>query len=149
MGYLAEGITEGLIDRLKRVRALDVISRNGVAEYKGTDTPRDSIVKALEVGSLVEGSVETVSDDLFRVTVRLVDGESGADIGRKAFEFRQAEVLAVQDSVVTSVEGFLRRSLGEEIQIRAYQRDRAQNPDSWIAFVRGEQARKEGKARAS
>jgi serine/threonine-protein kinase len=143
--YLATGFTEGIIDRLKSVRALDVISRNGVAQFRGTDTSRDSIVNALNVGSLVEGSVESLASDRFRVSVRLVDGASGADIGRKAFEFARTDVLAVQDSVLGSMEEFLRSRLGPEIQLRTHQLERRESPESWIAFHRGERYRKEAK----
>jgi serine/threonine-protein kinase len=145
LGYLSAGITEGLIDRLKEVRSLDVVSKNGVAQFRGTSATRDSLVRALNVGSLVEGTVESIPSDQFRVTVRLVDAESGADIGREAFEFGRGDVLAVRDSVITSVELFLRRRLGEEVQFREYQAELARNPDAWIAFHRGEQLRKEAK----
>src|SRR6266480_5128962 len=56
--YLADGFTESLIDQLSAIRALDVISRNGVAPFRGRDVPRDSIARALEAGTLVEGEVE-------------------------------------------------------------------------------------------
>jgi hypothetical protein len=57
LGYLADGLTESLIDRLNQVRALDVVSRNGVAAFRGSDLPPDSIGRALAAGSLIEGSV--------------------------------------------------------------------------------------------
>ena len=75
--YVAAGLTEGLIDKLSRVPGLSVVSRNGMARYRGTDISRDSIARALDTGSLVAGGVERVRERL-RVTVRLVDGLSGA-----------------------------------------------------------------------
>ena len=35
--YVAAGLTEGLIDKLSRVPGLSVVSRNGMARYRGTD----------------------------------------------------------------------------------------------------------------
>src|SRR6476660_8052411 len=72
MRYLASGLTEGLIGQLREVQTLDVISPNGVAPYRGDTLPRDSVAKALNVGTLVQGDVEK-SGDRVRVTVRLVD----------------------------------------------------------------------------
>jgi serine/threonine-protein kinase len=98
LGYLADGLSEALIDVLSRVRALDVISRNGVAPYRGTEITPDSIARVLATGSLIDGSVESVGDEL-RVTARLVDGISGADIDRTVFNVPAGEFLAARDSV--------------------------------------------------
>ena len=38
--YLADGLTEGLIGSLDRVQGLDVISKGGVAPYRGDSIPR-------------------------------------------------------------------------------------------------------------
>src|SRR5262245_35614246 len=71
--YLADGLTESLIDQLGAIRALDVVSRNGVAPFRGRDAPRDSVARALEAGTLVEGEVEP-GGARARVTGRLVAG---------------------------------------------------------------------------
>src|SRR2546427_2544490 len=62
LGYLADGLTEGLIDQLSQVRTLDVISRNGVLPFRNSVLPPDSIARAVGAGTLVEGSLEPVRD---------------------------------------------------------------------------------------
>src|SRR5205814_180323 len=111
--YLADGFTESLIDQLSAIRALDVISRNGVAPFRGRDVPRDSIARALEAGTLVEGEVEPVGGGgRARVTVRLIDGASGADVGRRqSFELPIAAPLAMRDSLVSQAAVLLRERL--------------------------------------
>jgi TolB-like protein len=52
LGYLASGITEGLIHELSRLDAVEVISRNGVKLYRDSEATLDSIAGALRVGSL-------------------------------------------------------------------------------------------------
>src|SRR5947208_3310757 len=79
LGFLADGLTEALIDQLHGIRALDVVSRSGVAPFRGRDIARDSIARTLAAGTLVEGDVENLGSRV-RVTVRLIDGPSGADI---------------------------------------------------------------------
>src|SRR5439155_765247 len=117
LGYLTDGLTEMLISQLAGVRSLEVISRNGVAPYRAKDLPRDSIARLLRAGTLVEGSVENVGTRL-RVTVRLVDGTSGADIRRQSFELARADVLVLRDSLAREAARFLRERLGEEIRVR-------------------------------
>ncbi len=142
LGHVADGLTEGLIDQLAQVRGLDVVSLNGVAQYRDTELARDSIARALSAGSLVLGSVEPAGDRL-RVTTRLVDGESGVDIERASFELPAADLLAAQDSIVESTSRFLRQLLGEEVRIRERRAGTA-SVEAWTLVQRAERARKEG-----
>src|SRR4030095_1359527 len=57
LGYLADGLTESLIDELSAVPQLKVASRNGSATFKGKPAASDSIAHALKVGTVVTGTV--------------------------------------------------------------------------------------------
>src|SRR3989441_1767572 len=81
LGYLTDGLTEALIDRLGQVAALTVISKNGVAAYRGREIGPDSVARALNVGTLVRGDVEQTGNR-YHVSVRLIDAASGADYRR-------------------------------------------------------------------
>jgi len=139
--FAADGLTEALIERLSLVRALDVVSTNGVAAYRETDLPVDSVARALQVGSLIQGSIEPRRDRL-RVTARLVDGLSGADIVRETFELPAGELLAVRDSVAQSISGFLRERLGEEVRLRERKAGTA-SVEAWSFVQRAERLRKQ------
>ena len=134
--YVADGLTESLIDQLSEVRSLDVVSRNGVAPYRGIDVTPDSVARALSVGSLIRGSVEPDGDDL-RITVRLVDGLSGADIERRVLEIPSGQFLAARDSLAESVGRILRRRLGEEVRLRE-RREGTESDEAWSQVQRAE-----------
>jgi TolB-like protein len=134
--YVADGLTESLIDQMSEIRSLDVVSRNGVAPYRGTDVAPDSVARALKVGSLIRGSVEPDGDDL-RITVRLVDGLSGADIERSVLEIPAGQFLAAQDSLAENVGRILRRRLGEEIRLRE-RREGTESDEAWSQVQRAE-----------
>ena len=141
LGVLADGLTEGLIDQLAGVRTLDVVSRNGVIRFRHSDLPRDSIARALGAGTLVEGSVEPVRDRV-RVTIRLVDGASGADLLRRAtVEQPSANPLGIRDSLAAEVARVLRERLGEEVRLRE-ERAGTKNIAAWSALQQGERYRK-------
>ncbi|HET6796794.1 MAG TPA: protein kinase [Gemmatimonadales bacterium] len=140
LGYLADGLTEGLIDALSEVQTLDVISKNGVAPFRGDSIGRDSVARALKAGTLVQGSVEKEGGKV-RVTMRLVDGGSGAEFQRASFEQPAANLLAIKDTLTQEVAGLIRKRLGEEIKLREQQR-RAANPQAWALVQRAEQVRK-------
>ena len=144
LSYLADGLTDGLIRQLSEVQTLDVISPNGVAPYRSDSIPSDSVARALQVGTLVQGGVER-NGDRIRVTVRLVDGASGVDYKRASFEQPAANILSIQDSLVQQVANLIRLRLGEEIKVRE-QRESTASPQAWTLVQQAEQARKQAEA---
>ncbi len=139
--FLADGLTDGLIAQLAQVGELEVISRNGVAPFRGGNVPRDSIARLLKVGTLVEGNVEQDKDKV-RVTVRLVDAASGAEFQRASFEQPSSQYLTLGDSVAQKAAVFLRERLGAEVRLRE-QKQRASNPQAWILVQRAEASRRQ------
>lgn len=142
--YLADGLTESLIRQLDEVRALDVVSRNGVEPFRGLDVPPDSVARALEAGTIVDGSVQARGDGV-RINVRLIDGESGAEIRRTAFERPMDDLLVIRDAVAEEVSRLLRDWLGEEIEVRSL-RAETESTTAWALVQRAERARKEMEA---
>ena len=141
LGYLADGLTEALIDALSQVPALSVISKNGVAPYRNKDIPPDSVARALAIGTLVQGSVEEIGDR-YHVAVRLIDGASGADFKRASFEQPVGSVLAIRDSLAPRVAEFLRERLGEEVRLREAQAG-TRSVAAWSLLQRAQKARKD------
>ncbi|NIM48371.1 MAG: hypothetical protein GTN62_01765, partial [Gemmatimonadales bacterium] len=92
-------------------------------------------------GSLITGSVEQTGDRL-RVTLRLVDGTSGADIERTSFELPAGELLAARDSVSLRASSLLRQRLGEEVRLREH-RAATSSVEAWALVQRAERLRKE------
>jgi serine/threonine-protein kinase len=147
LGYVAEGLTDGLIKALAQVQGLRVVSKGGSNAWRGSDARADSIANALNVGTLVRGSVEQEGDKL-RVNVRLVDGNSGADIDRAAIEQPAQDVLEVQDAVAEQVATLIRKQLGEEIKLQEL-RSGTRNTQAWSLVQQAEQLRQRGEAAAA
>jgi serine/threonine-protein kinase len=144
LGPIADGLAEGLIQELAQVRALSVVSRNGVAAWRASNAPRDSVARALATGTLVVGSIEPAGRSALRVTTRLVDGASGADVGRRAsFEFPRDAVLAARDSIARDVARTLREWLGEEIEL-SESRAGTSSAVAWTLLQQAERLRKLG-----
>ena len=143
--FLAEGLTESLIDELDRVRSLQVISANGVLPFREGSPRLDSVGAVLQAGTLVRGAVEDAGESI-RVTVRLVDGNSGADFRRATFDGPKGNLLSLRDTLSKQVALFLRARLGEEVRLRE-DRTATLNPEAWSLVQRAEAARKEASAR--
>lgn len=149
LAYLADGLTESLIDQLNQVQALDVVSKSGAGLFKGSDATADSIAKTLKAGTLVRGTVEEVGDKL-RVSVRLIDGNSGADLTdqRVAFEQPKGDVFAVRENLAEKVAEFLRSRVGDEVRLRE-ERSGTRNTQAWTLLQRGNTVKKDGDAQAA
>ncbi|HUQ45694.1 MAG TPA: protein kinase [Gemmatimonadaceae bacterium] len=141
--FLADGLTESLIDELSRVPALDVVSKNGVRPFRGAayEGMRDSIQRTLKIGTVVRGGVEPSSKGA-QVTVRLVDAVSGTEITRKSFEADTANAIAAQARLSTEVAEFLRSHLGDEIKLKE-SRLGTSNSEAWTLVQRAEKRRKD------
>ena len=140
LGHVADGLTESLINQLSQTSGLQVIPAGGVSPYRGTVTPKDSIARALKVGTVVAGDIERAGNQL-QVSVRLVDGESGVDYERLSFRVPEGEFLRARDSLSASVAELLRKRLGEEVQLREL-RVSTSSAEAWAAIQQAEQAKK-------
>jgi class 3 adenylate cyclase/TolB-like protein/tetratricopeptide (TPR) repeat protein len=139
LGYLADGLTEGLIHDLTQIAELDVVSREGVKPYRDASTPLDSIAHALGAGTIVEGSVEE-SGDIVRVTAQLIDASDGTHLTSVKVERPRGELFALQDELVAEVSRGLRRRLGEEIRLELSRRA-TRSVEGWELVQRAEALR--------
>jgi eukaryotic-like serine/threonine-protein kinase len=139
LAHIANGITYDLIEALARVPALRVISPDGVKPFRGRPLALDSVARALDVGTIVAGSVAE-SQDRLRVGFRLVDPVSGALLASQTFERPQGELFALQDTLTEEVSAALRELLGEEVNART-SRAATGSTRAWELFQRADALR--------
>ena len=135
---IADGITEGLINTLSEVGELDVTSRNAARAVQDLDVSADSIARILDVGTIVDGSVEQVGDEI-RVTVRLLEGQDGIEIARDSFRWPAGQVALVSSELAAEVGNTLREQLGVEVRLRESQAA-APNSAAWLEVARAERS---------
>ena len=141
LGHVAEGLTEGLISALGAVPGLSVISKGGVEPFEGSAVGRDSIARALKVGTLVIGSIEPERDSL-RVTVRILD-EGGIELGKAAFTKSGNDLIALSDSLSQEAAVLIRKRVGIEVQMRRTRLGTG-STEAWAMYQRALQARRRG-----
>lgn len=112
--YLAAGLTEALINELSTVPALHVMSRNAVASFRGKVVAPDSIGRALGVGTIVDGKVALVGDQV-RVDVSFVNASTGRQFNSARIERTRSDVFELQQDLAHEVAVNLRDRLGEQI----------------------------------
>ncbi len=100
--YFADGMTEELISSLSAIRELDVIARTSIAQFKGTQLDITKIGKALNVGSIIEGSVLIAGDDA-RININLISVRTQKTLWTQEFTRKMKDVFAIQSAIATSV----------------------------------------------
>jgi class 3 adenylate cyclase/TolB-like protein len=113
--FIAAGLSEALMDELSTVAALKVVSRNGVAPFREAAVAPDSIGRALEVATIVTGTVSMADQDL-RVAISFVNAATGDQFGTTRVDGSYAELFQLQDDLAQEVGAFLLRMLGEELE---------------------------------
>jgi TolB-like protein/tetratricopeptide (TPR) repeat protein len=133
--YLADGMTEALIVKLAGIRALRVMSRTSVMQYKGARKPLPDIANALKVDAVVEGSVQRAGDRV-RVTAQLLDGKTEQHLWGETYEQDLTDVLRLQSQVAQAVADAIRVTVtpGERTKLA---RASPVDPEVYQLYLRG------------
>jgi len=108
--YFADGITEDIITALGSYRWFFVIARNSSFAYKNSSIDPKQIAVELGVRYLLEGSVRK-SGESVRISARLVDAATSAQIWAERYDLAVAEVFAIQDEIAERVAGAIEPEL--------------------------------------
>jgi adenylate cyclase len=100
--YFSDGITDDLITGLSRLPGLFVIARNSTFTYKGRAAPLQQVSKALGVKYILEGSVRKAAGRV-RITARLADATTGAELWAERYDRSLRDVFALQDEIVRRI----------------------------------------------
>lgn len=104
--FFSDGFTNDIITELSRWRMLMVRSKSATLPYRGGTTDPMRVARELDVRYVVEGSVRRLGNRI-RITVQLIDGETGGHIWGEKFDREQSEIFDVQDQVVQTIAGTL------------------------------------------
>jgi TolB-like protein len=111
--YLGDGMAEELLNALFRIEGLDVASRTSAFAFKGTSVGTEAIADSLGVETVLEGSVRR-SPDRLRITVQLIDAETGFHVWSETYDRAPAELLDIQDDLTAQIVRALAVQLGAE-----------------------------------
>jgi adenylate cyclase len=98
--YLADVITEELTTNLSRIAGSFVIARSTAFTYKGKAIDAKQMGKDLGVRYVLEGSTQP-SGNRVRVNAQLISAETGAHLWAEQFDADRADLLQMQDEIVT------------------------------------------------
>ena len=111
--YFVEGLTEDIITALAYWRWFPVVARNSTFVYKGKPKNVTEIGRELGAAYLVEGSARR-SGEQVRITVQLIEGQTGHHLFAERYDRKIADVFLVQEEIaeriVASIEPEIHRA---------------------------------------
>lgn len=116
--YFADGVQDNILTDLGKVGDLKVISRSGVAPYRGKNRNMKQIGRDLSVTNVLEGSVQ-ISGDRVRINAQLIDTQTDAQIWAEEYDRKLEDIFALQSEIAQTIAAQLKATLstGEKAAI--------------------------------
>src|SRR5215813_13343109 len=100
--YLADGITEEIIDALAQIQGLHVVARSSAFSFKGKHIDLRIVGEQLKVRTVLEGSVRR-ADNRLRITAQLVSTTDGYHLWSERYEREMKDVFAIQEEIAQAI----------------------------------------------
>jgi len=133
--YLADGITESVINALSQLPKIKVMARSTVFRYKGRDADPQVVGRELGVRAVLTGRLRLVGDRIV-IAAELVDAADGSQIWGGQLQGRAADPLALQETAAGEIAAQLRPRLSAAERKRLVKRHTA-NPRAYEAHLKG------------
>ncbi|MEZ4737930.1 MAG: tetratricopeptide repeat protein [Flavobacteriales bacterium] len=108
--FFSDGLTEDIITQLAKIKDLHVISRTTCMKYKGDTLSIKEIGTQLNVGTILEGSVQRAGDQL-RITAQLIDVATDAHLWAESYDRSISDLFSIQREIATAIAGMLQKTL--------------------------------------
>lgn len=134
-----DGLTEDVITQLSRFRDLFVIASHSCFTYKGKAVRIQQVSEELGVQYVLEGSVQR-SGDRVRISVQLIEGQTGRHLWAHRYDRDFNDIFEVQDDLTEQIVGTLATGYGGRLR-KAWQKRpeaaRAGNARAFDCFMCG------------
>src|SRR6266404_5700570 len=133
MDYLADGITEGVINHLARLPRLRVMARTTVFRYRQAQQDPLQIGRDLKVGAVIVGRL-TQHGDTLNVDTEMVDVSNGSQIWGEQYQRKASDIATLQDDIASDISGQLRLKVsgsGDE------KKHATENAEAFQLYVKG------------
>ena len=133
--YLADGITDSLINDLSEIPQLRIMSRNSVFPYQGHSIDVRKVGETLRVQAVLTGSLAARGDRII-VSVELADARNSRHIWGDQYERQLVNISGLQHDIARQITERLRLKLSPE-QKNRLARVQTGNPEAYLSYLKG------------
>jgi TolB-like protein/Tfp pilus assembly protein PilF len=131
--YFADGIQDDILTNLARIGDLKVISRTSVMPYRGQTHNVREIGKALNVATILEGSVRREGKRV-RINVQLIDASNDKHMWAQVYDRELTDVFAIQSELAREIAAALKATLSPDEQERI-EKNPTQNAEAYLLHL--------------
>ena len=131
--YFADGIQDDILTNLARIADLKVISRTSVMPYRGQTHNLREIGKALNVATILEGSVRREGKRV-RINVQLIDASNDKHLWAQVYDRELTDVFAIQSELAQEIASALKATLSPDEQ-QLIERKPTQNGEAYLLYL--------------
>jgi TolB-like protein/Tfp pilus assembly protein PilF len=131
--YLADGMTESLINSLSNLPNLSVKARNSVFRYKGTDEKK--IGQDLSVQAVLLGRVTQRGDDI-TLYLSLVESQTGVTLWGEQYDRQIKNLSSLQKDITRDVSQKLRTRLSN-VDAKNLTKNYTENAEAYRLYLKG------------
>lgn len=133
--YLADGITETLINNFAQLAHLRVIARSTVFRHKSRDVDPMQVGRELEVSAVLAGRIFQRGDVLV-IAAELVDVRNGLQLWGHQYKRQLTDIFAIEEEISREISERLRLRFAPEEQSRLMRRY-TENLEAYQLYLKG------------
>jgi serine/threonine-protein kinase len=133
--FFADGITEDVIAQLSKIHSLKVIAHSSVLPFKKRDQGLREIGAALQVATILDGSVRRAGDRV-RIVASLLDVEADEHLWSETYDRQLTDIFAIQMDVALQIAGALKAELSHDETTRI-RREPTTNVHAYQLYLQG------------
>jgi eukaryotic-like serine/threonine-protein kinase len=133
--YFADGVQDNILTDLGKIGDLKVISRSGVAPYRGKNRKMKQIGRDLGVANVLEGSVQ-ISGDRVRINAQLIDTQTDTQIWAEQYDRKVEDIFTVQSEIAQTIAAQLKATLSTDEKAEIW-RQPTQDLQAYDLYLRG------------
>jgi len=135
--YFADGITEDVIAHLSKIRALKVISRTSVMQFKQRQHSLKEIGATLGATTVLDGSIRHVGDRV-RIVAKLIDVETDKHVWAETYDRQLTDIFSIQTDVALQIAAALKAELSPDEHTRV-RKEPTKDLKAYQLFLQGRQ----------
>lgn len=133
--YLADGVTESIINNLTKISSLRVVPRSTVFRFKGKGNDIQEVGKQLKVGAVLSGRI-THRGQMLDVQVDLIDIQKESQLWGNLYQVSSDGLLSLQEKITTDVSSKLGLTVSEETKEKLVKRA-TENTQAYQLYLQG------------
>lgn len=136
--FFAEGLTEDVISHISKIESIKVIDKQSVYAFENSKSPLDSIAEALDVSTILKGSIQWIGDNI-RIDIQLIDPIENKNLWNQTYNREVKDIFKVQAEIASKIANVLNSNLSSEEKAQI-SKEQTISFDAYELYLKGKES---------